>query len=219
MLVFGRQGCIPMDTGLKLLSTSNMTDVREVMVTLANPRRKIMESAGLNLRRAHAKMKARHDAKSGEHDYKPGDYVYLYVPGLLVPHTSKKLQSQYSGPYMIVKFTSTYNCTLMRCQDGKVSNKAVHIERLRKPRVKDKSFLKRLIMGPLGELYNPDLIIDAELSDYDRHIMGIKSNTIKKVVRLGKAHAGRHLINKNAASIFNAKHDQVAFAANLRVQN
>ena len=193
------------------LDKENGTEnTREMMVALAARRRDIMQSASNNLRKAHIGMKKRHDIGSKEHDYETGDYCYLYVPSLLVPRTSKKMQSQYIGPYIITKFTSKYTCLLMRCQDGKCNKRPVHVQRLRKPRVRDKAFLKRLHTVPTNQLMDTDKIVKAKLTPKDTVLIGAGVAPRKNHSKLSTHTTNTHS-QINMGAMFNSKHQNVAF--------
>ena len=130
-----------------------------------------MEMAAANVRSSHHKMKERSDKTSKSHDYRVGDYCYLYVPNLLLPNTSRKLQSTFTGPYIITRFTATNNCYIMRCRDGKQLKRAVNVRRLRSPKVKDKAFLKRLQLSSGTNLLDPEIVVGTRLSRKDRLLL------------------------------------------------
>ena len=131
-------------------------------------------------------MKERYDKKARPHGYSVGQYCFLHIPSLLTPHTSKKMQSRFSGPYIITQFTSPVTCMLVRCRDGKLTKKSVHVHRLKCPSVKDRSFIKRLDNGPLGNLLDPDVIIDTHLSPADRAIIHFHKGSRKPIISCSK---------------------------------
>ena len=207
LLIYGKQSTLPADIKLKLNPEIESEDMRDIVVALAARRNDVMASASNNLRKAHTNMKNRHDIKSKTHDFSLGDYVYLYVPSLLVPRTSKKMQSQFMGPYIIIKFQSKYTCMLMRCQDGKRTKRPVHVQRLRKPRVRDKAFLKRLPTGPDETLMNPDRAIATKLSPKDAALIGAGVGPRKNHSKA----ATKHNIKINMGAMFNNEHKNIAF--------
>ena len=201
---------MPQDIKLTLDPTANAQEMREIVATIAARRKDVLESASNNLRKAHLKMKNRHDKTAKEHDFEIGDYCYLFVPSLLVPNTSKKMQNQYAGPYIITKFTTKYTCQLMRCQDGKMPKRPVHVQRLRKPRVRDKNFLKRLPMGPTHTLLDPDQIIKAKLSHRDTALIRAGVGTHKNHSKAATVDINKIGSQVNVGAMFNAKHQEWA---------
>ena len=224
MLVFGKQSTLPLDTSFNIVAKSEITNIRQIMATLAKHRARIIQSASNNLVKAHAKMKARHDEKAKQHDFEVGDYVYLYIPTLIVPHTSKKLQSQYSGPFLILKFHTQFTCYVMRCQDGKIARKPVHVQRLRKPRVKDNKFLLRLQRGPVHSLPHPDKIIEQTLTRVDRALLEPQMKATRnhskmnrgQKTSLGKA-KGKSGKALTPVEIFNLKHGEKSFREEMSI--
>ena len=125
------------------------------------------------------------------------------------------MQSQYAGPYVIIKFTSAYTCLLMRCQDGKQTKRPVHVQRLRKPRVRDKAFLKRLQIVPTSKLKDPEETIKAKLSHRDVVLIGAgvasHRNHSKAATKTIKINKGK----MNMGAMFNSTHQDVAFKNTL----
>ena len=105
----------------------------------------------------------------------------------------------------------------MRCQDGKVTKKPVHIQRLRKPRPKDKSFLKRLEMGPISKLVDPDKAIETQLSRVDNALIAGNIKSSKNHSKLPKGKKGQGQPVRKAAKVFNLKHQEVAFKSTVAV--
>ena len=158
LLVFGKQTHLPTEAALSLVKSEGFKNTKNLAVHLLTQREKIQLKAAENMRQAHRKMKARHDADAVDSGYTLGQLVYLHIPTLLRKGTSKKLQPTYSGPYIIIRKTSPVTVVLRRLQDGHVFKKSIHVSRLRRPlsRTSSRAILSRLEMGPTTGLFNPD---------------------------------------------------------------
>ena len=85
-----------------------------------------------HMQKYNAEMKARYDSKLTNQRLEVGDTVYVYQPKLEVPHTRKKLQKSYHGPYTLTKFVNTKCVQLMRSVDNEYLEKPISITRLKK---------------------------------------------------------------------------------------
>ena len=127
MLVVGKQALLPIEAGINLVESLPLANPADVVVALTQRRKEVKEMAHANLKLAQVKMKERYDKRARPHGYSVGQYCFLHIPSLLTPHTSKKMQSRFSGPYIITQFTSPVTCMLVRCRDGKLTKKSVHV--------------------------------------------------------------------------------------------
>ena len=74
-----------------------------MLLHLTKTREKLQSDAMENLVNQHKRNKSRHDKNARNHKFSPGDIVFLRVERLLLPHTSKKLQVTYTGPFLITR--------------------------------------------------------------------------------------------------------------------
>ena len=105
----------------------------------------------------------------------------------------------------------------MRGQDEKLTKKAIHIQRLRKPRPKDTTFLKRLEMGPISELVDPEKTIETQLSRNDKALLAFKIKGSKNHSILKKGKGKKERAVTKTASVFNQKHQEVAYRTAVAV--
>ena len=178
-LIFGKQTALSIDASLEIMKRTDFKDEREMVIHLIEQRQAAQKIASQNLLSSHKKMKERYDKKlTSCTEYRVGDLCYLYIPNLLAPATSKKLQPTYSGPYMVTEVCSPYTVHLRRLSDGKMTTKSINTERLRKPSsaASKEAIIKRLeIPGKLGRLLDPDIIGMAKVGPSD--IPVIKNKT------------------------------------------
>jgi len=58
--------------------------------------------------------------------------VYVYQPRLRVRNTKKKLQKSFHGPFMVMNFRTQKAVVLRRLSDGKILDKSISVDRLKK---------------------------------------------------------------------------------------
>jgi len=104
---------------------------------------------------------------------KIGDVVYVYQPRLRVRNTKKKLQKSFHGPFLVVKFTNPKAVILKRVSDGKILEKSVSIQRLKKGNVRAKTNN----WDPLPGQVNNEELLDAEDLPQDSYTQSVDNNT------------------------------------------
>ncbi|KAJ8932556.1 hypothetical protein NQ318_004710 [Aromia moschata] len=130
MLTSGREMKLPTDLMLgRPLEEEPKSDLPEFVEDLRKRMDRIHRFARENLKIHSDKMKQRLDTTSTETALKPGDAVWLYAPKR-TKGKCPKLQSNWEGPYTIIKKT---NDLVYRIQLSPRSKpKVVHLERLMK---------------------------------------------------------------------------------------
>ena len=174
-LIFGKQTMLPTEASLDVFDKTEFKDEKDMVLHLIMQRDCAQKIASDYLFKTHSDVKKRHDRSLGvTSKYAVADVVYLHIPTLLTPQTSKKLQPTYSGPYLITEITSPYTVKIKRLSDGFVAAKSVNIERLRRPLAgaSKTAILKRLERPAMtGKLINPDLIIETKLTSSDLPVL------------------------------------------------
>ncbi|KAJ8939257.1 hypothetical protein NQ318_015215 [Aromia moschata] len=130
MLTSGREMKLPTDLMLgRPLEETEERSLPEFVEDLRRRMDRIHRFAREKLKIHSDKMKQRLDTTSTETDFKPGDAVWLYAPKR-TKGKSPKLQSNWEGPYTIIK---KINDLVYRIQLSPRSKpKVVHLERLAK---------------------------------------------------------------------------------------
>ena len=130
-------------------------------------------------------MKERFDKSAARHKFSVGDYVFMYIPSLLVKKVSRKLQATFSGPYLLLKFHSPSTVILKRVQDGYRLKNPVHVERLRSllSGVSKQSIARRIEKGYTSQLLNPDKVSTTQLVQADAKYLQSVDRVLDKPVR------------------------------------
>ena len=117
-------------------------------------------------------MKKRYDQKSKGHNYHVADVVYLYIP-MALRKGGRKLACTFSGPYLISRVRSKTTVDLRDLQSGRILNRVVHVERLRKPSsaVSAKAIYRRLEMRYGKKRLDPETIVSTPLSAADQNYL------------------------------------------------
>ena len=96
------------------------------------------EYAKQSLESNQRKMKTRYDKRTTPDRISLGDIVYVYQPRIQIQNTKKKLQRNFHGPFLVVKFTTDNTAMLKRLSDGKFLQKSIHVRRLKKGHIRSK---------------------------------------------------------------------------------
>ena len=181
MLVYGRHCTLPIDRSLNIPPFSEVSGTKDLLLQLEKTRTEQQNKALDSIIKVHSKMKEKHDLRAKHHKFEAGDYVFMYIPKILTPKVSRKLQPTHSGPYLILKVNSPSTVIIRRLQDGYLIKKPVHVERLRQlPKgVSKAAIFSRIEKGYTRSLLNPDTIATTRLSSKD--IAFLNKNRGKKI--------------------------------------
>jgi hypothetical protein len=139
LLIHGQRPRLPTDATLPDPEDQAQTveqHFSQLVKTQFDCHHKALES----IKAAQADMKARYDRRTKDVPFQVGSIVYLKV-NQLKPHTKKSLAPKFSGPFLIVKFTTPTTVTLKRLSDSVILRKSITISRLKnaemlRPRLK-----------------------------------------------------------------------------------
>jgi len=172
MMVFGRNPSLPAEINIDDHYTGKVT-VHDHFSDILQTQYECHQYAMIHLKREQDRMKKRHDDGMQITPLKIGDVVYVYQPRLRVRNTKKKLQKSFHGPFLVVKFNNPKAVILKRVSDGKILEKSVSIQRLKKGNVRAKTNN----WDPLpGQVNNEDLL-DAEDLPQDSYTQSVDNNT------------------------------------------
>jgi len=131
MMVFGRAPSLPSDQDL-LDPLNNNHTAQDHFIDILQTQLECHDYAMKHLKHEQDKMKKRYDSTANEAPLLPGDIVFVYQPRLRVRNTKKKLQKSFHGPFIIVDFKTLKAVILKRVSDGKVLEKSVSVDRLKR---------------------------------------------------------------------------------------
>ena len=136
LLVFGRNPLMPSEQQLDDPFNTSVT-VKDHFVDTLQTQLECHNFARAKLIDSQNKMKARYDARINSPELAVGDVVYVYQPKLRVRNTKRKLQKSYHGPFLINDFRANNKAVVLkRVSDGKILEKSVSVDRLKKGHIR-----------------------------------------------------------------------------------
>ena len=129
-MVYGRNVITPPEITLPDVNDENCT-VSDQMSNLITGHKIASEMAAKRNEEQMQRMKKYHDRYTNENKLVLGSTVYINIPKLKVPHTRKKLQHKYAGPFVIYQFQGPTRVYLRNLDTDQYLSTPVAIQRLK----------------------------------------------------------------------------------------